>query len=39
MKPLVVACPSTKFGDYQINNAMPLFAKIKGQEGMPKNPV
>ena len=36
----VVIVPTTnpKFGDYQCNNAMPLFAKIKGSEGAPKNP-
>ncbi|KAK9813474.1 hypothetical protein WJX73_001024 [Symbiochloris irregularis] len=27
-----------KFGDYQCNNAMGLFSKLKGKEGAPKNP-
>jgi arginyl-tRNA synthetase len=27
-----------KFGDYQCNNAMALFAKVKGKEGAPKSP-
>eukprot|EP00899_Mesostigma_viride_P012555 jgi/Mesvir1/212/Mv13556-RA.1 len=27
--PLVAACANTKFGDYQCNNAMPIFQKLK----------
>jgi len=27
-----------KFGDYQCNNAMALFGKLKGKEGAPKSP-
>lgn len=27
-----------KFGDYQCNNAMAMFAKLKGKEGAPKSP-
>lgn len=34
----VTACNNPKFGDYQCNSAMGLYAKIKGQEGAPKNP-
>jgi arginyl-tRNA synthetase len=35
---LIGPTANPKFGDYQCNNAMPLFAKIKGKEGAPKNP-
>jgi glutamine synthetase len=33
-------CQQAKFGDYQCNNAMAIFAQLKkeGGEGMPKNP-
>jgi len=35
---VVAPCDQPKFGDYQCNNAMALFGKMKGQEGAPKNP-
>ena len=35
---VVTACNQPKFGDYQCNNAMALFGKLKGMEGAPKNP-
>ena len=35
---IIAACNQPKHGDYQCNNAMPLFAKLKGQENVPKNP-
>ena len=35
---VIVPTANPKFGDYQCNNAMPLFAKIKGTEGAPANP-
>lgn len=35
-EPLVAATAQPKFGDYQCNNAMSLFGKLKGQEGAPK---
>lgn len=35
---LVAACNQPKHGDYQCNNAMPLFGRLKGTEGAPKNP-
>lgn len=31
-------CNNPKFGDYQCNNAMALFGRLKGQPGAPKNP-
>lgn len=34
----VATCNQPKFGDYQCNNAMALFGRLKGQEGAPKNP-
>ncbi|KAF5828098.1 tRNA synthetases class I (R)-domain-containing protein [Dunaliella salina] len=37
-EPVVAACNNPKFGDYQCNNAMQLFAKLKGKEGAPKAP-
>ena len=37
-QPLVAACNNTTHGDYQCNNAMSLFGKLKGKEGAPKNP-
>eukprot|EP00959_Pyramimonas_sp_CCMP1952_P167764 3506152-Pyramimonas_sp.AAC.2 len=39
LDPIITATTSPKFGDYQCNNAMPLFAKMKGQKDAPyKNP-
>lgn len=35
---LVAACNNSSNGDYQCNNAMPLFGRLKGIEGAPKNP-
>lgn len=37
-QPVLAPCNNPKFGDYQCNNAMPLFAKLKGKEGAPKAP-
>lgn len=37
-QPLVTPCGQTQHGDYQCNNAMSLFGKLKGKEGAPKNP-
>eukprot|EP00245_Coleochaete_scutata_P007074 TRINITY_DN220_c0_g1_i1.p1 TRINITY_DN220_c0_g1~~TRINITY_DN220_c0_g1_i1.p1 ORF type:complete len:749 (+),score=172.41 TRINITY_DN220_c0_g1_i1:83-2329(+) len=37
LDPMVAACANPKFGDYQFNNAMSIFAKVKG-EGKFKNP-
>ncbi|GAB4821599.1 hypothetical protein N2152v2_008645 [Parachlorella kessleri] len=34
----VAPCNNPQFGDYQCNNAMALFGKVKGQDGAPKNP-
>lgn len=34
----VTQCKESNFGDYQCNNAMSLFGKLKGTEGAPKNP-
>lgn len=34
----VAQCNQPKFGDYQCNNAMALFGRMKGKEGAPKNP-
>lgn len=36
--PLVAACGNTKNGDYQCNNAMALFGRLKGKEGAPRAP-
>lgn len=36
--PMIAACNNTANGDYQCNNAMPLFGKLKGKEGAPKSP-
>jgi hypothetical protein len=36
--PVIAPCNNPKFGDYQCNNAMALFAKVKGKEGAPKSP-
>ncbi|KAI8475928.1 MAG: tRNA synthetases class I (R)-domain-containing protein [Monoraphidium minutum] len=35
---LVAQCNNASNGDYQCNNAMPLFGKMKGRDGAPKNP-
>ncbi|KAG1677444.1 hypothetical protein FOA52_001899 [Chlamydomonas sp. UWO 241] len=35
---MLVPCNSAKGGDYQCNNAMGLFGKLKGTEGAPKAP-
>lgn len=35
---LVAPCNNPTNGDYQCNNAMPLFGRLKGVEGAPKNP-
>jgi arginyl-tRNA synthetase len=37
-KVLVAACNNPANGDYQCNNAMALFGRLKGVEGAPKNP-
>lgn len=37
-EPLIAVCGQPRFGDYQCNNAMPLFGKLKGSEGAPKAP-
>lgn len=37
-EPIVAPCNNAQHGDYQCNNAMPLFGKLKGKEGAPKNP-
>ena len=34
--PLIAGCNNAKNGDYQCNNAMGLFGKLKGTEGAPK---
>ena len=36
----LVPCAQARFGDYQCNNAMAIFAELKkqGGEGVPKNP-
>lgn len=39
LEPLVAGCANTKFGDYQCNNAMGIWAKIKGSSTSFKNPV
>lgn len=36
--PVIAPCNNPKFGDYQCNNAMGLFGKLKGTEGAPKAP-
>lgn len=36
--PEVASCNNPKFGDYQCNNAMALFGRMKGKEGAPPNP-
>jgi arginyl-tRNA synthetase len=38
MKAVVAQCQQAIHGDYQCNNAMGLFGKMKGKEGAPKNP-
>ena len=35
---VLMPCGQAKFGDYQCNNAMGLFGKLKGKEGAPKAP-
>jgi len=35
---MIAACNNAANGDYQCNNAMALFAKLKGKEGAPKSP-
>jgi arginyl-tRNA synthetase len=37
-QPLVAPCNNPAHGDYQCNNSMSLFGKLKGKEGAPKNP-
>jgi hypothetical protein len=37
-EPAIAPCAQAKFGDYQCNNAMALFGKLKGKEGAPKAP-
>lgn len=37
-QPLVAPCNNPLHGDYQCNNSMSLFGKLKGKEGAPKNP-
>lgn len=37
-EPIIAPCNNPKFGDYQCNNAMSLFGKLKGSEGAPKAP-
>lgn len=37
-QPLVAPCNNPTHGDYQCNNSMSLFGKLKGKEGAPKNP-
>jgi len=36
--PVIAPCNNAKFGDYQCNNAMQLFGKLKGKENAPKAP-
>ena len=38
IEPLVAVCGDPKFGDFQCNNAMSLFGRLKGREGAPANP-
>jgi hypothetical protein len=39
VEPQIATTNNPKYGDYQCNNAMPLFAKLKGQADAPfKNP-
>eukprot|EP00882_Tetradesmus_deserticola_P027202 GHRQ01030078.1.p1 GENE.GHRQ01030078.1~~GHRQ01030078.1.p1 ORF type:complete len:311 (+),score=115.92 GHRQ01030078.1:234-1166(+) len=37
-QPIIAPCNNPQFGDYQCNNAMGLFGRLKGKEGAPKNP-
>lgn len=37
-EPIIAPCNNPKFGEYQCNNAMPLFGKLKGSAGAPKAP-
>jgi arginyl-tRNA synthetase len=36
--PSVAPCGNPTHGDFQCNNSMSLFGKLKGKEGAPKNP-
>ncbi|CAL8469338.1 g8879 [Coccomyxa elongata] len=38
IQPAVAATNNPDHGDYQCNNAMALFGRMKGKEGAPKNP-
>ena len=38
VEPMIAACNNAANGDYQCNNAMPLFGRLKGKEGAPKAP-
>jgi arginyl-tRNA synthetase len=37
-QPMIAACNNAANGDYQCNNAMPLFGRLKGKPGAPKAP-
>ncbi len=37
-EPIIAACNNAKNGDYQCNNAMTLFGKLKGTPSAPKAP-
>jgi arginyl-tRNA synthetase len=37
-KPAIAVCNNAANGDYQCNNAMALFGRMKGKEGAPKSP-
>ncbi|CAK0784285.1 hypothetical protein CVIRNUC_007489 [Coccomyxa viridis] len=39
VEPIVVATNQARHGDYQCNNAMQLFGRMKGKEGAPKKPT
>ncbi|EFJ37526.1 hypothetical protein SELMODRAFT_76727 [Selaginella moellendorffii] len=39
VEPIVTACNNPKFGDYQINNAMGIWSRIKGMQSTYGNPV
>jgi arginyl-tRNA synthetase len=39
VSPIIASTANAKFGDYQCNNSMQLFAQMKGQQDAPyKNP-
>eukprot|EP00850_Spirogloea_muscicola_P009883 SM000056S18001 [mRNA] locus=s56:644673:649281:+ [translate_table: standard] len=38
VEPAVAVCANTNFGDYQINNAMAIFSRIRGNSGEYRNP-